>query len=245
MEALFELRWDLKETGPGLRADEHYKLLLGRIYDRVQNEYPYHEQLPSAIMPDEIAAYIVQHRFRTVKDGWPLVQVGPGIVTVNDTEHYEWDNFRTRIERLVSVLFEVHPEPQHLSLNSVELRYIDAVDVDFECEDILRFLGDKLKVRMELHPKLFEGTGVSERPIGLDAKLAFASTTPPGAIEIRFARGTRGGRNALVWETLVRAVGQDAPAGKDGIIDWARQAHELTHDWFFKTIEGDLERSFR
>lgn len=27
-------------------------------------------------------------------------------------------------------------------------------------------------------------------------------------------------------------------------MEWAIKAHDLTHDWFFKIIEGDLEKRF-
>ncbi|MCD6239350.1 MAG: TIGR04255 family protein [Thermotogae bacterium] len=86
VEAIFEFRWKLQEPSIGVKIDPHYKILIGRMYDRVKDEYPFHEQLPAATMPDEIAGYVVQHRFRKDKDKWPLIQIGPGIITLNDTE---------------------------------------------------------------------------------------------------------------------------------------------------------------
>lgn len=74
VEAIFELRWDLQEPVPGIKIDPHYKLLIGRLYDKLNDEYPYHEQLPIAAMPDEILGHVVQHRFRRNKDEWPLIQ---------------------------------------------------------------------------------------------------------------------------------------------------------------------------
>lgn len=76
VEAIFELRWNLQEPSPGMRVDPHYKLLIGRLYDKLNDEYPFHEQLPTATMPDEIAGYVVRHRFRKDKDKWPLIQIG-------------------------------------------------------------------------------------------------------------------------------------------------------------------------
>ena len=98
VEAIFELRWELEEQVSGAKTDPHYKILIGRMYDRVKDDYPYHEELPTATIPDEIAGYIIQHRFRKDKDMWPLIQVGPGIVTLNDTEGYVWDDFEERIK---------------------------------------------------------------------------------------------------------------------------------------------------
>jgi uncharacterized protein (TIGR04255 family) len=88
LEAIFELRWELQEQAPGLKLDPHYKILIGSLYDRVKDEYPFHEELPTATIPDEISGYIVKHRFRKSENGWPLIQLGPGVVTLNDTEGY-------------------------------------------------------------------------------------------------------------------------------------------------------------
>jgi len=99
VEAIFELRWKLQEPTPGIKIDPNYKLLVGGIYDKIRQSYPFYEQLPTSALPDEIAAYVVQHRFRKATDGWPLVQIGPGVITVNDTEGYTWDDFIVRIQQ--------------------------------------------------------------------------------------------------------------------------------------------------
>ena len=52
-------------------------------------------------MPDEFTPHIVHHRFRVSPDGWPLLQVGPGVFTVNDTANYRWTEFEKRINDAV------------------------------------------------------------------------------------------------------------------------------------------------
>ncbi|MFQ6057112.1 MAG: TIGR04255 family protein, partial [Methanosarcinales archaeon] len=135
VEVIFELRWELHEPAQGMKIDPHYKILIGRMYDRVKDEYPFHEQLPTATMPDEIAGYVVQHRFRKDKDKWPLIQIGPGIVTFNDTEGYIWEDFEKRVCYLLDTLFEAYPDAENnLKPNGLLLRYIDAVDFNYEKE---------------------------------------------------------------------------------------------------------------
>jgi uncharacterized protein (TIGR04255 family) len=34
------------------------------------------------------------------------------------------------------------------------------------------------------------------------------------------------------------------PQIEDAIVDWAEAAHTITSDWFFKIIEGELQRRF-
>lgn len=244
-EAIFELRWDLEERTPGMKIDPHYKLLIGRLYDKVSGQYPFHERLPAASIPDDMAGYIVQHRFRKGEAEWPLVQVGPGIITVNDTEGYTWKDFEKRIVEAVDVLFEVYPESKDtLKVNRVLLRYIDAVAFDYESDDVFAFLGEQMKTKIGLCEKLFEGTRVERVPSSLDLRFSFESAEPKGAIYLRFGRGRARESDALVWETMVQSASEDAPKVPDEIADWATKAHNLTDDWFFKLIEGELQRRF-
>lgn len=245
VEAIFEVRWELQEVAQGIKADPHYKILIGRIYDRVNKEYPFYEQLPTATMPDEIAGYVVQHRFRNDKDKWPLLQIGPGIVTLNDTEGYAWEDFEKRIHHVLDVLFEAYPNAEsNLKINWLLLRYIDAVDFNYEQDNIFSFLAENLKAKIDIYEKLFEETGVGSSPLGFDLRFSFPATKPKGAVLLRFVRGKRKNTDALLWETHVQSIGDDAPKNKEQITEWVTHAHRLTDDWFFKMIEGELLRRF-
>lgn len=248
IEAIFELRWELQLLTPTpVKVDPKYKLLIGRLYDKLQKDYPFHEQLPAAGMPDEIAGYVVQHRFRKEKDKWPLIQIGPGIITVNDTEGYKWGDFEKIINKAVSALFEAYPDSiSTLKVNRLLLRYIDAIPFDFEKGDISDFLKKQLKTEVNLYQKLFENTGVEKLPLGFDLKFNFASTKPKGTVYLRFGRGRKKeGPDVLMWETMVQSASEDIPRVKDRIVEWAEEAHNLTNDWFFKLIEGPLLGRFK
>ncbi|WP_407951062.1 TIGR04255 family protein, partial [Parvibaculum sp.] len=106
VEAIFEIRWKIHQKVPGITADPHYRLLLGRLYDRLQSQYPEHEQLETANIPDEMSGHLPQHRFRTGPNDWPLVQLGPGICTVNDTSKYKWEDYRGRVVDAKVKLFD-------------------------------------------------------------------------------------------------------------------------------------------
>lgn len=245
LEAIFELQWKLQEPTPGLKKDPHYKILIGRVYDRVRNEYSFHEQLPTATMPDEIAGYIVQHRFRKDKDKWPLIQIGPGIITVNDTEGYVWEDFEKRIIQAVDTILDAYPDSKNnFKVNSLVLRYIDAVTFDFEKNNIFDFLKEQMKTDINLYSKLFENTGVKNLPLGFDLRTSFPSLKPKGNIFLRFVQGKKKETNVLIWEIMVQSISEDILKVQDRIADWLKDAHDLMDDWFFKLIEGELERRF-
>jgi len=250
VEAIFELRWafdNSHEAGSHSSTDPHYKILVGRVYDRLSQQYRFHEPLPSASVPDEILGQVVQHRFRVARDDWPLIQMGPGIITLNDTSKYSWKDFRSRISSLVEVFFEVHPERDKVRFDSLFLRYIDAMEFDYEKTDVFEFLRDKMNIGVDIYPRLFKGTGVRKPSLNLDLRFSFPCEKPKGAASLRFAKGKSNKTNtdALVWETMVRSKGEDASLYRDKVDLWVRKAHTVTDNWFFMMIEGDLLKRFK
>ncbi len=245
VEAIFELRWELQETDQGMKVDPHYKLLLGRIYDRVKEGYPFHEQLPTANIPEELAGYAVQHRFRKNKNEWPLIQLGPGVISLHDTEGYVWEDFEDRIQKMINVLLDAYPDSRNsLCMNRLLLRYIDAIDFDYQSTNVFEFLKDDMKLSINLYEKLFEETGVEKLPGHFDLKFSFSASKPKSAVHLRFFRGKRKNVDSLIWETHVHSFGESVPNNKGEIAKWLDDAHTLTDDWFFKIIEGDLLRRF-
>jgi uncharacterized protein (TIGR04255 family) len=245
LEAVFELRWQLQPIAPGQPRvfDRNYKLMIGRLYDRIKDTYPVHEPLPTSTMPDEISGYVIQHRFRDVSDGWPLVQIGPGILTLNDTDKYDWSDFGGRIPHILNAFFDVYPL-KDLVVNGLLLRYIDSIDFNYETENVFRFLKRAMKTTVNVPKNLFDETGISQKPLALDLRFSFPASTPRGAVHLRFARGQKNNVDALIWETMMQSIGVDAPKTSNEIEAWVQDAHKLTDDWFFKLIEGELLRRF-
>lgn len=244
VEAILEVRWKLQGSPPGPMIDPHYKLLLARLFDRMHKDYPEHEELQTVNLPDELVGYTVQHRFRTAPSSWPLVQVGPGIFTVNSTADYRWEDFQPRALSAISTLYEAYPKAEDLKITSLVLRYIDAVDYDYAAEDVFEFLREKLRFTTSLPRNLFQDTRVQPKPVGFTWQGSFVCVDPKGRVTIRFATGQRDNAPAVIWETIVESAGDDLPRMPDSFVDWINASHTITDDWFFKMIEGELERRF-
>lgn len=240
VEAIFELRWVLPQGG----IDPNYKFILGKVHDQIQEIYPFYEPLPTSQIPEELIRYNVQHRFRASENKWPLIQLGPGIITLNDTDGYVWEDFIKRVGSLLTVFFQSYPSKNELKIKALQIRYIDSIGFSFNQERVLDFLRDKMKIDISLYKSLFDGTGVVESPIGLDLRFSFESNKPPGNIQMRFARGQKDTDDIIFWETILETNTHSVPQDKETINQWIVDAHFLTDDWFFKIIEGDLERRF-
>lgn len=133
-----------------------------------------------------------------------------------------------------------------MEINSLMLRYIDAVEFDFENDSLFEFLKDKLKTEINLSQNLFIETNVNKKPINFDLKFDFQSDNPKGLIFLRFTKGYSKELNkfAILWETVAKTLKEEIPNDLYNIIKWIKDAHELTDDWFFKIIEGELEERF-
>ncbi len=244
VEVILELKWTLPEQKSGLEGDPHYRLLLGRFSERVQADYPFHEPLPTTQIPDAMVAQMAQHRFRSSKCGWPLIQIGPGLLTVNDTDAYTWEDFNERCEKAVRNLFDAHPAKSEFKAQELTLRYIDAVHVDFSKESVFDFLQGKMKTGISLPEGLFDAGRVKKNPAAFNWQASFPHDDPGGLVTLRVAIGKHRDEPALIWEILVQAEPGRVPAIPDGFSNWLRSAHDLTDDWFFKLIDGELGRRF-
>lgn len=260
VEAILEMKWRVGSVEqPSQRAvvsgvqlgippegivDPSYDLLVGQLFKRFSKTYPFHERLPAATIPADIAPFLVQHRFRKGKDAWPLVQIGPGIVALNDTINYRWADFSKRAVTLLNTLYELHPHKTEIVVESLLLRYIDAETFDYVPDSALTFLKDKLKVNFGLPESLFQGEQVDRRPEGLNFQISYPSLRPKGTAALKIATGERSNQRAIVWETLVLSRGRDVSNLPSSAKNWLEDAHTLIHDWFFKLIDGDLLRRY-
>jgi len=244
VEAILDVRWALTARD-NAKHDPHYKLLVGSYYTKIRSEYPEHVQKPEAMIPDEVIPYIPQHQFRAAANEWPLIQLGPGILTVNDTQKYTWCDFRERACRAIAALFDAYPNTTDLRISSVLLKYIDAVAFDYVAGDAFAFLKGKMGITIEFPQRLFDAIPADASPQRFNMTAAFRCNNPQGAFSVKFATGLKDGARALIWETSMETSDSDVPRSPREIATWLDQAHVITHNSFFKLVEGELERSFR
>lgn len=245
VEAILEVRWAL-EAGPApeMKRDPHYKFLLGKLFDSIKKEYPHHEELPTAALPEELMLYMVHHRFRPKPDGWPLLQVGPGVFTVNETHAYKWENFERRINEAIPKLVAAHPQPEALKFDTLMLRFINAVPLDFSKVDALKFLSEKMGTTISLPGSIFDDGIVTGSPTEILSQLVFPCTKPRGVLLFKFNSGRKHESPALIFQIWFVSRGEHTPPMPTGFSEWADAAHAIIERSFFQLIAGDLEKEF-
>lgn len=228
---------------PGLVLDPNYKLALGRFAVTIEREFPHYEQLPSASIPDVMASNIVQHRFRVGPDSWPLAQLGPGILTFNDTDGYDWPVFREKAKSVVAALGSSYPPDGKPKYNRAVLKYIDAAPFDYFTHSVFDFFG-KLKINSGLSMDFLTPLGVEPSPTSMLWRASFRSKDPAAVLGIQISTALKGTERAIVWETTISSEGTEVPATDEAFADWLEAAHRATSDVFLKMTEGELYNGF-
>lgn len=125
-EVIFELYWELT---PGLQgmppADPLYEIALGSFAERLKNEFP----LRKKIVQDGVQLFSrPEYQFWTAEAKWPVIQLGRGIMTVNDTDlNYSWENnFKRNIDFAVRTLTQSYESLPRF--NRIKLQYINSIE---------------------------------------------------------------------------------------------------------------------
>lgn len=249
VEAWLEIRWDLEpDKALGMPTDPSYPFALGIFYNSVKDEFGYQDILPSSQIPGSIP-YLIQHRFRTEKDGWPLLQLGPGIATLNFSKAYSWTTFKNRALYFRSKLISAYQNTK-LKSSTIYLRYRNVHPYEYSSQSLLDFL-EKLNIQIRL-PQNIPGIASKEKfPSQENLLFQFDLSDPKSTGHIQVASGSGKRDNGpdeevILWEIGVGSTNQDAPDINDeaAFIKWLDAAHAVLHEWFFSLIDGELFNMF-
>ena len=246
LEAIFEVRWELEQvqqTG-GLR-DPSYPMMYGRLYEKLKKELPIIEDLPTTQMHPEANPFIVRHRMRKSKDGWPLVQVGPGVLTVNETKDYSWTGFRSLIARCVESIQESFPTGG-IPLNFIkcEIRYVNGFPFDIQSENPMSFLANKLHTKVDIDPEIFELNDAKDSPIGVGLNLMYPIERPVGQLGLSFNLGQVDNKPAYIYQSVIQSIGETVPQDRDSFVSWLNQSHDVAENCFKTICRGSLMTQF-
>lgn len=245
LEAIFEMRWELPQIpNTQVRRDPAYPLLYGRMFDRFKKEYTVTEDLPSVQVHPDQSPYVVRHRMCKKKNEWPLVQIGPGIITVNESKGYCWDQFRHEIVRIFEAFTDFYPASTfELNILKTELRFVNGVEIK-EGEDPAKFFQEKMNIRVELAPNLFKKNKMKETLQGLTLNAGFLIEEPVGQAFLGLGSGAMDDKPAIIQQMLFQSVGESAPQDLGSLDPWLDSMHTVAKNWFEALFGGELLAKF-
>lgn len=239
VEAIFEVKWDISKIKQDVKKDS--SLVAGILSDKIKSEYPYHEPLDAAKIPEDFVSGIVQYRFRAGEGKSPLVQIGSGVFTVNHINEgispkYDWDDFKARCSRNYNDLVSFYPISG--AVNSILLRYINAIEFDFEKENIFKFLSERLKINISMPENFSSEANLEEKPLNFNFSFTYPCSKPVGSLKVFFSSGKMNtGKDSLVWHIEFMAKDLKVPELPSELEKWLEDSHLNIEEAFFNLVE--------
>lgn len=256
-EAWLDIRWEL-ETGssPNIARDPRFPFALGKFYDSVKERFGYQRSLDANRAPIDMLPHVVRYQFRPSEEGWPLLQLGPGVASVNFTDPYTWEDFKDAALYLRSKLVEAYgvPEP---NIEKVILKYRNVEPFDYNSENLLGFLRNNLNTSLSIPSHIPGETSSTNLPKRANIELAFDLVGPKGVGILQVSTGTKrqeksgveqlAEQEVVIWHLTVMSEGGSAPqiSDEEQFSSWLDSAHSVTHEWFFALIEGSLFKKYK
>jgi len=254
IEVVFEIRWDPQRA----RKNPFFSIFWGGLHSKLNEKFPeIVSLLPDIPLPDEFTQNTYHYRFFSENKKFPMVQVGPGALTLHEKDpSYCWDSFKENIDFVAKQLFASHPKTVNFLPHHLVLRYADFFECDFAKADFFSYLKENLKIDFSMSGELFRDGQVtsSPSPYNLHVQTFFPCLLPDvserGEVGLIFRGGERNKTQGIFMDTIVQCP-QALPSrtsrywsSHEEIIRWAEDAHNITHRWFFTLIEGELRKKF-
>lgn len=236
-EVIFEIRWPLMPGKIfGHMIDEGFELASGRLSTIINEHFPVYKRVIIQEIPVQSMNYQVVHQYWTGENKWPVMQLGPGIFTINCTDDaYYWQEFQQLIGNGIKWLEQAYGKT--LNIQFASLRYIDAITVDDYggVEDGWQnFIRNHFNIEYINH---FDPKG-QQKKIQINQTFKLDDDSD---LQIQIADGLRNNKKALIWET---AILKKQSFSTEDLLLWTDFAHGITHDLFKEMIKPNLYASF-
>lgn len=232
-EAIFEIRWKV--------ADKHEltkcQYIHGDLFARVKNSYPYREALVAPEMPIELCIGNPTHRFRFAPNEYPLLQIGPGLITINTIdEKYIWEDFEGIVLKAISDFFEIYEFSEGGKI-TLSLQYFDFFKFDFENQDVLLFLNQSLNFKVEQN-----FLNKSFNPVNFNLGLYYPIADGITSVQLNRGQNLKG-EDGIILQTSITSnelIPNFSYAKK-----WLETAHNFCSSTFKEITKGPFYETFK
>lgn len=229
LEVVIELRWSIANHKDLLSV----QYLYGDIYNELKEKYPYRESIHPIEVPVEATINQPVHRFRAEKQGYPLFQVGPGILTLNTIDSkYIWEDFFDHVKELTQAFLKVYPQQVQLT---PAILYLDFFPFNFTANNVHDFINKQFQVK-------FDQMFFDKRINPSDLNIGFAWSIEEGELMINFQKGINNNREGILLQTRLNGKQSLQP---ENLNNWLVSAHQLASSLFNRLTEGELYESFK
>lgn len=232
LEVIFELQWKITNQDDVAK----FQYLHGDLFSSLKSQYPNRESILNPALPIELFFNKPIHRFRRVANGYPLIQVGPGIICLNANDsEYEWNNYYDWIKELVEKFLELYP------LSTNQLFVPGLVYIDFftgpEKNEFFKYISENFNIQVN-QPLVNEGDEITT------FNFAFSYMKEGlGTVAFTLNTGKNKDKSGLVMETKIEGLPQEP--NSSSINTWVNEAHSFCSNLFKQVTKGNLYDTFK
>ncbi|HKI44913.1 MAG TPA: TIGR04255 family protein [Balneolales bacterium] len=233
LEVIFELRWKILNQSDLAKS----QYLHGDLYSILKTDYPFRESLAPPEVPAAVLVNKPVYRFRRAKDEYPLIQIGPGLLTLNTTdEEYFWGAYFESSTKLLNAFYNAYSSGKEIKV-APSLAYVDFFQTKSQEENIIQFINDNLAI------KINQGFFKENRPpnnlnLGINYNIDFGSLS----INLNTGKNSKQ-QSGLILQTKI--IGKENNYTSDGILSWLKDAHEMCSRLFKNMTKGQLYETFK
>jgi len=238
-EVIFEAKWDLDlDSDTQQPQDIGFEFALGKFQNAISDEFPMIVRKFPNELPYQLFNHKVLYQFWKSENTWPVLQFGPGIFSLNDTEkNYVWEyTYYPALIKALERLISSYPKSRKLNFIAYSLRYIDVVPIkEYSFDSWPKFIQDNINFSFE---NLFDTRGKLKQ---FQFQQTFEMSNGSG-LQITISNGiNKKDEPVFIWQT---AVTGHKKTNKAGLLDWVQNAHDVTSEVFKDICKDNFYASF-
>lgn len=234
VEVVFELNWDIITKSDLI----DFQYLYGDLYAILKENYPIRESLTPPEIPYEALKNIPVFRFRKSDSSYPLIQIGPGVISINTlNNYYIWEDFREEIHQLINRLKEIYPKFNQINIRPA-LIYIDFIKLDIEKQTGYDFINENFNITV--NSNILSEIETKIKDINVNANYEIDSDL----LSINITEGKANDSiEGLVLQTKIN--GKQEIHNNESLKLWLENAHSLSSKTFKSLIREELYNTFK
>jgi uncharacterized protein (TIGR04255 family) len=265
IEVVFEIRWvpPPSYSNPFTR-DPFFYVHVSKLLDLLKEQFPRVQSLlpPNVPLPEEISQKILHYKLLSPEKQTPLVQLGPGMLTLNVSEPYSWSVFYEKLKFVLQQLYDSRPDLHNSSPECLSLKYLNFFECSYARNQITDFfkkeldMGDLFPVVLSREPQFIPD------PISFNFSWQYpcynSTGDTIGSIIFSTSAGEKSGKKGVFTEIEVQMQKQSPvtkgrsteltppeffPRSNESVLEWAALAHKAITDCFFTVIKNYTDKS--
>lgn len=234
LEVIFEIKWDIINKSDIV----DFQYLHGDLYSKLKSKYSHRESLVPPDIPLDVVKGNPIFRYREKQGSYPLVQVGPGLISLNTIDSkYFWEQFRDESNEILNVLNEIYPKYAELNL-SPAITYVDFFEYDKSKETPLDYVNSNFQ--LNIADKFFDGFDAKLNDVNFT--LNYQLNGMVASLNMRNGK-INNEKEGIVLQTKI--IGKKELYNSQKLKVWLDEAHDLSSNMFKSLTKGQLYESFK